>query len=58
MFLSHMFSVWMFLSSLAEFFFVDTYFPEFNEKCLDEVIDKFYGRDRRFGGINDKKRES
>ena len=48
----------MFLSSLAEFFFVDTYFPEFNEKCLDEVIDKFYGRDRRFGGINDKKRES
>lgn len=44
--------------SYAEFFFVDTYFPDFDEKCLDEVIDRFYNRDRRFGGINDKKRES
>ncbi len=39
----------------AEMFFEDTYFPDFDEKMLDDVIDRFYGRDRRFGGINEKK---
>lgn len=42
----------------AEIFFEKTYFPEFDEEHLDDVINRFYGRDRRFGGINDKKRES
>lgn len=39
----------------AEMYFLDAYFPDFNGEMLDEVIDNFYGRDRRFGGINAKK---
>lgn len=35
--------------SYAEFLFVDTYFPDFDEKCFDEAISKYYNRDRRFG---------
>lgn len=42
----------------AEMYFLDVYFPAFTPNMLDEVIDNFYGRDRRFGGINEKKRES
>ena len=39
----------------AEMYFIDTYFPDFNKDKLDEIIDNFFGRDRRFGGINEKK---
>lgn len=42
----------------AEMYFLDVYFPDFNGDILDEVIDNFYGRDRRFGGINEKKTNS
>lgn len=42
----------------AELFFLDVYFPDFNEEILDSVIDDFYGIDRRFGGLNEKKRDS
>ena len=35
--------------SYAEFLFVDTYFPDFDEKCFDDAISKYYNRDRRFG---------
>lgn len=42
----------------AELSFIDTYFPDFTPDMLDEIIDKFYGIDRRFGGINEKKRDS
>ena len=35
--------------SYAEFLFVNTYFPDFDEKCFDEAISKYYNRDRRFG---------
>ena len=42
----------------AEMYFLDVYFPDFTPDMLDEVIDNFYGRDRRFGGINEKKRTS
>ena len=35
--------------SYAEFLFVDTYFPDFDEKCFDDAIEKYYNRDRRFG---------
>ncbi len=37
--------------SYAEFCFVDTYFPDFNAKEFDKTIEKYYKRDRRFGGI-------
>lgn len=39
----------------AEMYFVDTYFPDFNKEMLQDIIDDFYHRDRRFGGINEKK---
>ena len=42
----------------AELYFLDVYFPAFTPEMLDDVIDNFYGRDRRFGGINEKKRDS
>ena len=42
----------------AEMYFIDTYFPAFTPEMLDEIIDNFYGRDRRFGGINEKKANS
>ena len=42
----------------AEMFFLDVYFPAFTPDMLDDVIDSFYGRDRRFGGINEKKTNS
>ena len=35
--------------SYAEFLFVDTYFPDFDEKCFDDAIEEYYNRDRRFG---------
>ena len=35
--------------SYAEFLFVDTYFPDFDEKCFDGAIEQYYNRDRRFG---------
>lgn len=41
----------------AEMYFIDDYFPDFNEKMLDNIISDFNNRDRRFGGINEKKRE-
>lgn len=42
----------------AEIYFVDTYWPDFTTSMLDDIIDDFYGRDRRFGGINEKKSNS
>lgn len=41
--------------SYAELFFTDKYFPEFTENDLDAIIEDFSKKDRRFGGINDKK---
>ena len=37
--------------SYAEFLFVDTYFPDFDEKCFDKAIEEYYNRDRRFGDV-------
>ena len=42
----------------AEMYFIDTYFPAFTSSILDDIIDNFYGRDRRFGGINEEKGNS
>lgn len=35
----------------AELYFVDTYFPDFSETKLQEVIDSYANRDRRFGSV-------
>ena len=37
--------------SYAEFLFVNTYFPDFDEKCFDKAIEEYYNRDRRFGSV-------
>ena len=36
-------------SSYAEYDFPDTYFPDFDSKCLEESLDDYRKRDRRFG---------
>lgn len=36
-------------SSYAEYDFPDTYFPDFDSKCLEEALDNYRKRDRRFG---------
>ncbi len=35
----------------AEIYFVDTYFPDFLEKNLEEAINYYQNRDRRFGNV-------
>ncbi|MEA3383478.1 MAG: di-trans,poly-cis-decaprenylcistransferase [Campylobacterota bacterium] len=35
----------------AEMFFTNSYWPEFNENELDDIIDDFKKRERRFGGV-------
>lgn len=35
----------------AEMFFTPTYWPEFNESELDDIISDFSKRERRFGGV-------
>lgn len=35
----------------AELYFVDTYFPDFLEKDLEEAIEYYSNRDRRFGNV-------
>lgn len=35
----------------AEMFFTPTYWPEFNENELDDIISDFNNRERRFGGV-------
>lgn len=42
--------------SYAEFYFIDTLFPDFKEKDFDKALEEYQNRDRRFGGIDyDKK---
>ena len=47
------FMLWQ--SSYAEYCFPETLFPDFDEKEFDKAIVEFNNRDRRFGGINEKK---
>lgn len=42
----------------AELYFIEDWFPDLTSERIDEIIDDFYGRDRRFGGINEKKTNS
>ena len=41
-------------SAYAEFYFPDTYFPDFNEEKFEEALLEFNKRNRRFGGIKDE----
>lgn len=41
-------------NSYAEFYFPQTYFPDFNEEEYDEALLEFTKRDRRFGSINNE----
>ena len=44
------FMLWQ--NSYAEFYFPDTYFPDFNEGEFDKALLEYTKRDRRFGKIN------
>ena len=41
--------------SYSEFYFTNTYFPDFDKSEFNKAIFMFENRDRRFGGLNDKK---
>lgn len=41
----------LYQSFYSEIYFVDTYFPNFLEKDLDEAINYYSNRDRRFGNV-------
>lgn len=45
------FMLWQ--SSYAEYYFTDTYFPDFNDKEFDKALLAYQGRNRRFGGVKD-----
>jgi len=40
--------------SYSEFYFTNTYFPDFDKEEFNKAIFMYDNRDRRFGGINDK----
>lgn len=37
----------------TEFYFTKTLWPDFKKSDLDKAIDSYFGRDRRFGGLNE-----
>ncbi len=41
--------------SYSEFYFTNTYFPDFDKSEFNKALFMYQNRDRRFGGINDKK---
>ena len=38
-------------AAYAEFYFTDTLWPDLDEREIDKIIDDFYTRKRRYGGI-------
>lgn len=50
------FMLWQ--ASYAEFYFPTTHFPAFKNEDFDEALEVYNNRDRRFGGINEKKNNS
>ena len=38
-------------AAYSEFYFTDTYFPDFNEEEFDKALDAYNSRNRRFGGV-------
>lgn len=41
--------------SYSEFYFTNTFFPDFDKSEFNKALFMYENRDRRFGGINDKK---
>ena len=41
--------------SYSEFYFTDILFPDFKEKELDNAVEEYYNRNRKFGGVKDEK---
>lgn len=50
------FMLWQ--ASYAEFYFPEIHFPAFKAQDFDRALEVYNGRDRRFGGINEKKTNS
>ncbi|MBE6148090.1 MAG: di-trans,poly-cis-decaprenylcistransferase [Firmicutes bacterium] len=50
------FMLWQ--ASYAEFYFPSIHFPAFKPEDFDKALEVYNGRDRRFGGINEKKTNS
>lgn len=48
----------LYQNAYAEFYFPETYFPDFNEKEFDKAILEYNKRDRRFGGIDYEKKSN
>ena len=44
--------------SYAEFYFPATLFPDFKEKDFDIALEEYRKRNRRFGGVNDEKKNN
>ncbi|HJE03595.1 MAG TPA: undecaprenyl diphosphate synthase family protein, partial [Aliarcobacter thereius] len=38
-------------NAYSEMFFTSTLWPDFNSKELEKIIEDFYNRQRRFGGV-------
>ena len=38
-------------AAYAEFYFTDTLWPDLDEREIDTIIDNFYNRKRRYGGV-------
>ncbi len=45
----------LYQAAYAEMYFPKSYFPDFKEEEFDKALDVYNKRDRRFGGINEKK---
>ncbi len=41
--------------SYSEFYFTNTLFPDFKEEELDQIMEAYYQRDRKFGGVKNEK---
>ncbi len=42
---------WLWESAYSEYYFTDTYWPDFDENELRKALEDFAGRDRRYGGL-------
>lgn len=41
-------------AAYSEFYIIDKYWPDFTKMDLKEIVDNFYHRDRRYGGIKNE----
>jgi undecaprenyl diphosphate synthase len=44
----------LYQAAYSELYFINTYFPDFDEKAFDSAILEYNKRDRRFGGIKNE----